>query len=240
MYQIALCDDELSECAKIQELLEAYKTARSDCEFTVHQFTSIDALTNHIRQTETCDLLLLDIYMSEQNGINCVKELRKDGLSCPVIFITVSKEHAVEAFEVDAAQYLLKPVERERFFSAMDKALKETERKRRKYLALQVDGALRRIALNDIAYCESHGNYQHIVMTNGTEQRVRTTLTALAELIGCGSDFMRVGISYLINMNHVDSLSSKLIMFDNGRKINVPRGTYQTLKEQYFRFYCER
>lgn len=238
MYRIALCDDEPLELEKTETLLKAYKMLHSDHDFTTQQFGSMDELLKKIWQTGSFDLLLLDVYMPEKTGIEGAKKLREEGAECPIIFLTTSLEHAVDAFEVDAVQYLVKPVEQARFFTAMDKAFGCMKEAQLRYIALRSEGELRRIALRDIIFCESHGNYQYITLVDGTEIRVRMTLSELHTLMSNSRDFVRVGVARLVNLSHVDSVSSKEILLDNRRKIGVPRGAYPSFKERYFAFYC--
>ncbi|MEG0376989.1 MAG: LytTR family DNA-binding domain-containing protein [Eubacterium sp.] len=240
MYSIALCDDAMSELEKIEDVLKTYKQAHPEVAFTVQPFTSAAALLEAIKSGQVFDLLLLDIYMPEQNGMVAAKTLRAQGVTCEIIFMTTSLEHALEAFEVDALQYLVKPIDPGRLFSAMDKAFANIARKKRRYLTLRLDGELRRLAFEEIIYCEAHGNYQYLTLTDGTQKRVRTTLLALHQQLEETQDFVRVGAAYLINLTHVHRLSAKTITLDNTHKIGIPRGAYQTLKAHYLDFYCRK
>lgn len=78
------------------------------------------------------DILLMDIYLPDGNGMNCARTLRENGYEGIIIFQSSSAEHAVEAYQVDAKQYLLKPISPERFFAAMDRAAEELPKCRKK------------------------------------------------------------------------------------------------------------
>lgn len=111
MYHFAICDDEQGECSKIMTLLERYRKTSPNCDFIIKSFFSIHALYDQIKAGSHFDLLLLDINMPDKTGIEAACELRKGGYEYPIIFLTTSREHAVDAFDVDAAQYLIKPVD---------------------------------------------------------------------------------------------------------------------------------
>lgn len=240
MYYIGLCDDNLADLKKAEELLENYRLERPDVKFVVKPFNAINDLLAEIDKDPGFDMLILDIFMPEMTGIDASRTLRKQGVNCPVIFLTSSLDHALDAFGVDAVQYLIKPAEQSQFFTALDKSFKLIEHMRRRYITLRVEGELRRISLNDIICCESHGNYQYISLVDGSDLRVRITLAELHTLMNDSHDFVRTGSAYLVNLVHVESMNAKQILLDNGRRIGVPRGAYSNLRNQYFKFYCER
>lgn len=86
------------------------------------------------------DLMLMDIYMPEKLGIEAARELRDMGSQSRIIFLTTSREHALEAFRVDASQYLVKPILEKQLFQVMDKLLRVMEEERKKFLLLRTGG----------------------------------------------------------------------------------------------------
>lgn len=237
MYHIAICDDEQGECNKIITLLELYKNTCSSCDFTVVCFSAAHTLYDRLQSGVFFDLLLLDIYMPGKTGIELAMDLRKCGNESPIIFLTTSKEHAVEAFLIDAVQYLIKPLEQSRFFSVLDKVFGQIAKDQRGYLLPRIDGEVRRIAIRNLVYSESQNQYQCLHLSNNEEVRVRMTLTQLYESISVYPDFARVGSSYIVHLGYVDSLNSKAIKLITGKEIWLPRGSYSLLKKQYFAFY---
>ena len=124
MYHIALCDDEESELDKAENMLKSYQEQNRECSFSIERFISADDLLWKVKENEYMpDLLLMDIYMPRKLGIEAAKELREMGNECRIIFLTTSKEYALEAFRVDAVQYLVKPVSEEELFSVLNKLL---------------------------------------------------------------------------------------------------------------------
>ena len=103
MYHIALCDDEESELDKAENMLKSYQEQNRECSFSIERFISADDLLWKVKENEYMpDLLLMDIYMPRKLGIEAAKELREMGNECRIIFLTTSKEYALEAFRVDA------------------------------------------------------------------------------------------------------------------------------------------
>lgn len=237
MYRIAICDDEEKELEKMEALLNTYRRAHLECRFSVQSYSSMEALLFEMANLNPFDLLLLDICMPGKNGIEGAKEMRKNGYEGPIIFLTGSKEYAVEAYDLNALQYLLKPVKQTRFFSALEKVLGLMNEERRRYLALCADREVRRIALRNIIYCESQNHYQTLYLASGEEVRVRMTLVELYGMLCEFPDFVRIGSTYIVNLGYVDSLSAKEMKLSTGEIIWLPRGSYNALKRQYFDFY---
>lgn len=240
MYTIALCDDEASDLEKTVQMLSVYEEKYPEADFMVECFENADELLRMIREKNYMpDLILMDIYMPGKMGIEAAKELRYMGNEGMIVFLTTSKEHALEAFGVDAAQYLVKPVSEKRLFPMLDKALKEVEGERRKYLLLRIEGRISRVALKDIVYCEAQGKTQCLYLADGSQRLLRLTMTETYEMISKYQEFVRVGVAYIVNLEHVESLNARELQMDNGKNIYLPRGSYRPLRERYFEYYCE-
>lgn len=239
MYLIALCDDEATEMEKIRTLLERYQELHRDCAFQIDCFVNVNELLIRMEESGYMpDILLMDIYMPEKMGIQAAQEIREMGNGCRIIFLTSSKEYALEAYRVDAVQYLLKPISEKDLFPVFDKTLRAMEREQQKHLLLRIDGSIRRVALHDILYCEAQKKSQCIYLTEKRHLQLRMTMSRLQEMLAGHEEFVRVGVAYIINLEHVESLNTQMLQMDNGDEIYLPRGSYQPLRESYFDYYC--
>ncbi len=240
MYLIALCDDETEELNKTEQMLNSYKREHPEINFKTEHFGSADELLHMVRnENYVPDLMLMDIYMPEKPGIEAAKELRDMGNGSRIVFLTTSREHALEAFGVNAAQYLVKPVTEEILFPILDRIFGEVEEDRRKYLILRIDGKMQRVALNNIVYFEAQRKNQCLQFADGSSCLLHMTLTEIYDMLSGYQEFVRVGVAYIMNLEHVDSMNAQEIFLSIGKNIPLPRGAYKTLKEQYFRYYCE-
>lgn len=240
MYQIALCDDETMELDKTENIIKSYGEQHADCDFVIERFTDAEKLLEKIREQQyQPEIVFMDIYMREKSGMEAARELRKMRNRCKIVFLTSSKYHALEAFRVDASQYLVKPIAEDEVFLLLDKLLKDVDREQKKYLLLRIDSKDCRIALSDIVFCEAQKKRQCIYLVDGTLLLSGMTMTKLNEILSPYKDFTKVGSSYIVNIEHIVSLSVHEIQMDNGRKIFPPRGAYQPLREKYFDYYCE-
>lgn len=238
MYQIAICDDKETDIDVTEHMLKRYCMQHADCDFQIDRFANANELLWMVNEEEYMpDLLLLDILMQGTSGIDAAKELRQAGIMCRIVFLTISREFALDAFRVEADQYLVKPVPEEALFRVLDRWRSEMEADRN-YLLLKTEGRVRQVSLREIIYCEAQKRKQCIYLTNGAMHQLCMTMARLYDMLSGHKGFVRVGASYIINLEHVDNLNAQELMMDNQKTIYLPRGAYQTLKKQYFDYYC--
>ncbi len=249
MYLIALCDDEPEELEKTEKLLDDYAKKHPGLDFTVRRFENAENLLCEVRKKKYLpDLIFLDIYMPGgqregspagfPTGMGAAQELRSMEYKGKLVFLTTSKEHALEAFDVDASQYLVKPVSEDKWFLALDGLLKDIEAKRKKFILLRTEGRLVRVPLGDIVYCEAQGKTQWMYLADGTQYLLRMTMGEIYGLLSDCREFVRVGAAFIVNLGYIDSINARKIHMENGRDIYLPRGAYKSLRELYFSYYC--
>lgn len=239
MYLIALCDDEEAELNQIEELLAAYQETVEAFEYKIQRFRSAEALLNYIEKGD-CepDLLLLDIFMSGKTGIEAAEDIRKRGGCMPIVFLTISREHALNAYEVDAIQYIVKPLKQKKFFHAMNHAFEQIQRRNDNQILIKMSGGIRRLRPDDIIYCESQKNYQ-ILYLKKEECKIRMTAGELWGLLEDFSQFGRCGRSFILNMNHIVSMERGEISMDNHKTVYIPRNKVAEFKQIYFSYYFD-
>ncbi|MCM1065776.1 MAG: LytTR family DNA-binding domain-containing protein [Eubacterium sp.] len=245
MYLIALCDDETAELIKTEKLLRGYEKKHPGVDLVIEHFADADELVCMIREENyEPDVIFMDIFMPDRKGnkasfgMDAANELRSMEYGGKLVFLTTSREYALEAFDVDADQYLVKPVSENKLFSLMDRLLADVEEERRKYILLKIEGRLVKVPVNDIVYCEAQGKTQWLYLANGTQCLLRMSMAEIYELLSHYQEFVRIGVAFIVNLGYIGSLNAKEIHMDNGKKIYLPRGAYKGLREQYFNYYC--
>ena len=237
MYTIVLCDDEPAELDKVEKILSIYYEKEQNARYQIRKFRSTYELLYNFRKKEYVpDLLLLDIYMPVMTGVELAEELRRDGCDVPVIFITASKEHALDAYGIDAIQYLVKPFEKERFFHAMDIAWKRTCVKQEEEIIIKLVSGIHKLHPDDIIYCETQRNYQ-ILFQKSDEYKVRMSSGELYGMLCKFQQFEKCGRSYILNMNHIIHINKEEIHMDNGNKVYIPRNRAAEFSKIYFDYY---
>ena len=155
------------------------------------------------------DLILLDIRMPGANGLELVEGLHVTPMPY-VIFVTAHAEHAVEAFDAEAVDYLLKPFDEERLARALERARAAIARRRGSQhlerFAVTVGRLTRYVVARDVDWIEGSGNYAKLHVGKGTHL-VRTTLSALEEELD-PAKFARVHRSAIVALDRVRELRS--------------------------------
>ena len=181
------------------------------------------------------DILFLDINMPVLDGISFLKTIQHKP---QVIFTTAYKEYALNAFDLAAVDYLLKPFSLERFIVAVDKAIERlnkpsmanhffAEEKAENYLFVKTDNKIYRIAYQDIIYAEANGNYTKIVTTQQT-LIPGITFTGFEQQLP-SSIFIRVHRSFIINTNWMQKVEPTSIVV---AQKELPIG--DSYKKQFF------
>lgn len=244
-YLTALCDDETEELNKTEKILNAYEKKHPQTDFIIECFESADELLYRMEDRNYApDLIFMDIFMpgpggiSESMGMTAAKKLRNMGSRARLFFLTTSREYALEAFDVNASQYLLKPITQEKMFDVLDTFLESEEEEKKKYILLKVEGRFVKVAVNDIVYCEAQGKIQYIHLAEGGEYLQRMTMTELGAILSDYGEFVRVGSAFIVNLEYVDSMNARDVCLAGGKKIYLPRGAYKGLRERYLSYYC--
>ena len=236
MFRIAICDDEQLYLDKTRDMLEQYIAAH-DIEITVEDFSNSSELLDRIEDGERHDIYLLDIYMPGISGMSVATELRSKGVRSPIIFLTSSTEHAVEAFGVDATHYLLKPYTQQNFFSAMDKAIQNISTHAEDSIVLKIGGEYQNVLVGHILYCEAANNYQRLWMKDGSELLVRMTTSELYDMLEGFGCFQRCGRAYILNLNHVTKVTASSAVLKNGVEVLLPRSAVSGLRSAFFDYF---
>ena len=233
MLKIALCDDEQLYLDEARTMLEQY-VATHNSAITAETFSNPSALLDCIEAGERHDIYLLDIYMPGISGMSVATELRSKGVRSPIIFLTSSTEHAVEAFGVDATHYLLKPYTQQNFFAAMDKAMQSISTHTEESIVLKIGGEYENVPVDHILYCEAAGNYQRLWMKDGGELLVRMTASELYDLLEGFGCFHRCGRAYILNLDHVKKVTATAAVLKNGAELSLPRAAVAPLRAAFF------
>jgi len=233
MLRIAVCDDEQLYLDKTRSILEQYAEAH-DIEITTEAFSNPSALLDSIEAGERHDIYLLDIYMPGVSGMSVATELRSKGVRSPIIFLTSSTEHAVEAFGVDATHYLLKPYTQQNFFAAMDKAVQSISAHAEESIVLKVGGAYQNVPVDHILYCEAADNHQRLWMKDGGTLLIRMTASELYDMLESFGCFHRCGRAYILNLNHVKKVTANSTVLKNCMELPLPHSAVAGLRSAFF------
>jgi len=237
MINIAICDDESKELDCAEKLLTRYINENKQFEIKTYSFSAPLEMLSYIEEHGGFDLILLDIYMAGILGTDVARELRHFGDDVEIIFLTTSRDHSLDAFEVDAAQYLVKPYSEESFFSALNKVISRINVERRTIITFKTTDGISRISPRDVVFTETgKNNYQVIHTIQGKKLEVRMTSSEIFDLFSQNKFFIRCGSSLNFNLKYIRQISKEAITLDTGDCIAYPYRAYSKLKEDFLRF----
>lgn len=182
----------------------------------VNQYSNAIEAYNHL-QNNHVDLIFLDIEMPEMTGIELTKTLpKKDTI---IIFTSSNKEYALEAFELNIADYILKPITPARFLQAVNKAQaiwnskkEQVQVEKEEFIFVRDSNVTRRLKLDDILYAEAMGDYVKFY-TKDKMFAIHGTMKTAEERLP-KDNFIRVHRSFIIAVSKIDTLQDGGIVLD--------------------------
>lgn len=236
MIRICVCDDEMEFRSTAERMLSQYMEAKA-IPFEIYAFDGASDLTDDIENGVIYDVYLLDIYMPGMTGMNIATELRSRGVKSPIIFLTSSTDHALEAFGVDATHYLLKPYSPDNFHVAMDKAMASITSHRVDSIVLKVDNEYRSIPVSKIICCEAQDKYQRIYLEKEQNLLIRISGMELYKQLSEYECFHRCGRAHIVNLDYISRTTQDGVIFKNGKKLTLPRTVLASLREAFFNYF---
>ncbi|RZS99370.1 LytR/AlgR family response regulator transcription factor [Aquimarina brevivitae] len=216
-------------------IIEDYAASLQDLTLVANCYSAFEALD--ILKSKSIDLMFLDIEMPKLKGMDFIKVLDKK----PAIIITSAySEFAIEGYELDVIDYLLKPFSFERFFKAYTKVLSQQQQNTSKSstvktsvpdkLFLKGDKEIHQINLNDLIYIESYGNYVKINLLEKV-LLIHESISNLENLLK-EQHFIRIHRSFLTNIAHIQSIIGNRIKLSNGDTIPIGQSYKLAVKEK--------
>ena len=218
------------------KILASYISNINGLEIVAQCKNAIEALD--ILHQKTVDVIFLDIKMPKLLGTEFLKNLSHPP---KVIFVTAYRDYAVEGYELDAVDYLVKPVSFERFFKAitklnrmMDKEVVTTAVEYKSnpeaFVYLKVDRDMKKIFVNDIIYIESWKDYVKLFLANGKNVLAKQSISAMENLLS-EHMFLRVHRSYMVSLNKISSYNGLSVQLDT-KEIPIGRLYKQVVMER--------
>lgn len=226
--RIALCDDDPAMCALLSERIQAY-CGEARLALQLDRFPCAEAL---LASAQSYEIIFLDIYMAGMTGMEAAHALapRKE---CQIVFITTSREHALEAFSVNAAHYLVKPLAEGDVEEAMERCLANLGKRPVQIITLKNSLGTVPVPLPSIVYMEVCDKVLSVYTEHGAI-RVYTPLDAICEQLD--DTFLRVQRSFVVNMRCIESFLPDRVVLRSGVVITLSRVNRTELKNKYQQF----
>ncbi len=210
MLSIAVCDDEILDCCNmakdINDVLEEIGIP-----FIVRQFSSGRDLLNAM---ENFDVIFLDIMMCGMDGMKTAQLLREKAFDKILIFISASRDYVFEAYDVEAFQYLVKPIDSYKLKNVLQRVVKKLENHSQEFMLINQDRTRKKLLLREIYYFEIRGRIISVHGVEGIFDYYEQIGTLEKELQGKG--FFRCHKSFLVNLKYVDNYNRQEVILDTG------------------------
>lgn len=222
-YKVLIVDDE----EPARDLLKSYAAKIEELEVVAVHNNALDAKRS-VDQGGV-DILLSDIQMDDLTGIDLVKTLKHRPVT---IFTTAYSEYALEGYELDVIDYLVKPISFQRFCKAIDKALElisfnrgggqqtadsgaEAEKKTSEYFFVKTNRKMVKVRFDELLFVESFGEYVKLYTQDDVHLALQTT--AFMEQMLPSKSFARIHRSHIVNIDHISEVEGNMVTIDRHR-----------------------
>ena len=233
MYHISVCDDNGGELKKICSMINDY-IAVNNINAEIKAFSSGGELLEHEDGELFSDIYILDIIMPDMNGIQLGKAIRQKNANAFIIFLTSSKDYALESYSVKAFSYLIKPVEKEAVTAELAECFSRISIPPERFVLKCSSGTVS-VRAEDIVYIEYYNHRMIYRLAGGrTVESVyfRGTFdSVITDYIKNGS-FIKSSASYLVNMKHIKTVNTVGFIMSDGTLLTVTR-KYAEARKKY-------
>ena len=219
----AICDDRAEDAQLVAQYVREWGESREES-VALEMFPSAEAFLFAYDEDKNFDLLLLDVEMGGMDGVSMARRVRAGNKTVQIIFITGYSDYIAKGYDVAALHYLMKPVNREKLFGVLDRAVERLKISQR-CLNLDMGGEMVRIPLYEIRYIDVRQNY--VTVHAEHEYTVKRTLNEFEKELDSG--FTRVGRSMIVNLNRIRRVTKAEVMLNDGTALPLPRGAYEPL-----------
>ena len=222
---LALCDDDKYTIDKLKKLLLDY-AKKNRIAMTIDSYSNGNALVD---SNINYDFILLDYLMDGMDGLQTARELRKKGVKSAIVFLTSYSTFVYDAFEVNAFRFLLKPIDEEMIYKALDDYIKMVNSK--SSITIMEKGEIKKIDTEDICFIEADGKYSRIHMKDDII-RCSKTLSEVLEMLP-KHYFVKTHRSYVVNFENIKNISSNKINFVNDEIAFISKTYQKTVKDKF-------
>lgn len=213
MLEIAIVEDEENYRNILCEYLSRYEKETGD-KIHLSIFTDGDEIVeNYIAEY---DMILMDIEMQFMNGMDAARKIREVDTAVIIIFITNMAQYAIQGYEVDALDYILKPISYFAFSQRIQRAIRRMKKREDHYINIVSKKGVNKVSVSDIGWIESEG---HRLIYHAKEHVYESTLNSMKEMEQelKKYNFFRCNKGYLVNLAHVKAIRDGWAILTNGQ-----------------------
>lgn len=214
MFKIAICEDDKEQRNYIKKLIERCENSNVQ---EIKLFDSGEVLVSAYKNKERFSIIFLDMQMSGINGIQTAEIIRKIDKNTIIIIITAILEYAVLGYSVHAYDFILKPIDEDKFKRIFNKAMKKIMEKKIQVYSIQMRDVMKVIQLSEIIYFESEKKKVKIHCLNGIVYNNESISDVEKKIKHI--KFVRISRFYILNMEYIKEIRNKDILLLNGESL---------------------
>jgi len=215
MIKIGVVEDSVEDASRLKECIEKYQ-GENNLEFSVNYFTSPINLVD--KYSNDYDIVFLDIRTPAMDGITAAKKIRALSSTVIIIFITSLAQYAIKGYEVEALDFIVKPLNYYEFALKFQRALTRVHNETISIM-INTNGSKLNIPSSEIFYIETR-NHQCVVHTAKGEFPTYVTLTSLEEKLA-SANFTRCNNCFLVNLMYINNYKGYSLFLKNGEKLQI-------------------
>lgn len=238
---IAICDNELPFAALLADAVKDYFALHDLTYNKLATYTNANDLLADYADKNTLDILFLDIDMPEMSGMELARKLRLAHSNALIVFVTSHPEFMATSFQVEAFDFLTKPISANDISAVLKRCIKKYEQRYAK-LMVKIPKGTAVIYLHNLLYVASNKHYLDFILDDKTQIRSLMKLSQLEEQLAAYPQFARCHQSYLVNLDYVKEIYKEYLLFIPDYKhivstLPISRKYADRFREQFMRYH---
>ena len=218
VYEVVIVEDSEAEAKVLLDHIAQYDAERK-IGLHVTRFTSAEEF---LEKRDHCDLIFMDIDLPEMNGMAAARRLRADDPHTPIIFATNLAQYAIRGYEVDALDFIVKPISYYSFVMRMDRAVRAMRRNGSSNLTVTASNGISIVPIESIVYVEIKGHYLNHHLVGGEVLTERGSISKMEETLAPHA-FVRISQGHLVNMAHITRMGPEELVVAGGETLYFSR-----------------
>ncbi len=229
--RVAIIEDERVHRDLLVSFIEEWGSGKR---IEIEEFGSAEEFLFCFEGDNDFDVLFIDIQMSGMNGIELSRRVREKDRKIVIVFTTGISDYLQEGYEVEALNYLLKPLSKEKVFECLRKVEERHEIER--FVLVHTDDETVRMNIEDINFIEARAHKSIVGKTNDEILEVKESIAEMEKLL-VGEGFIKCHRSYLCRIGSIYKIDKTDIYFDNGSRIPVSRRMYPLVNKEFINYF---
>lgn len=237
--KIAICDDDALCRQQVLSIVNEY-IAASSLDIHVSVYENGTELIDDVLRSGGFDIYILDIIMPGVNGITLGTELRQADSGGKILYLTSSREYALDSYKVRAFDYLLKPVDRDQLLSVLEEVTSAVASRKEKSIIVKTRENTVKLALDNILYVELYNKVITYHLSDGKSIEGLSIRTSFAEAIHdilADSRFSLCGSSVAVNLYYITMVDNDTLSFKNGKKLYIGKRASREIRSLWSDFW---